>query len=250
MQQKIPTRIVATIEARTGSSRLPGKVMLPIMGKPLLELLIERLRRATCLSQIVVATTTSPGDDVLEELALRLGVGCFRGSEEDVLDRVLNAAKSVQAKVIVEITGDCPLIDPEIVDQMVEFYRLHDFDYVANNMRRTYPRGLDVQVFSTEILDQVARLTEDPYDHEHVSLYIYEHPERFSIHNVDSGLPQKSWDTRLTVDTKEDLDLITAIYEDLYPDNPEFGLQDILDLFERRPDLLEINAEIQQKPVR
>ena len=165
-------KIVATIEARMTSSRLPGKVLMPIMGKPMLAYLIERLKRSR-VDEIVVATTDRPTDDLIEQLATNLGVGCFRGSEEDVLGRVLLAAKSVGADVIVEITGDCPLIDPDIVDQVLDVYLSQQVDYASNTLKRTYPRGLDVQVFSTNLLDEVNILTSDPIDHENVSLYIY-----------------------------------------------------------------------------
>lgn len=242
--------VKAIIEARMTSTRLPGKVVLPILGRPTLELLIERLQRAQCLGGIVVATTTNATDDVLEALAVRLGVECFRGSEEDVLGRVLGAAGATGAELIVEITGDCPLVDPAIIDHLVGIYRTNRYDYVSNTLKRTYPRGLDVQVFSSATLAEVARLTDDPVDHEHVSLYIYEHPERFRLFNLESGLPEKYWDLRLTVDTPEDFALIQGIYERLYPGNPKFAMRDILDLLDRNPDLLDLNKHIRQKAVR
>lgn len=243
-------KVVATIEARMRSSRLPGKVLRPIVGKPVLELLIERLRRARRVDEIVVATTDNPADDDIERLARRVGAGCFRGSEEDVLDRVLRAAQSVAADVIVEITGDCPLIDPDVVDRLVKIYLAHGYDYVANVLKRTYPAGLDTQVFATAVLAEVASLTQDPADREHVSLYIYEHPERYKLHNVESDLPEKYWDLRLTLDTLEDFQLIAAIYEALYPRNPAFTLGDVLRLLDRRPELVSLNAGIADKPVR
>ncbi|MDD1664201.1 MAG: glycosyltransferase family protein, partial [Methanomicrobiales archaeon] len=181
-------KTAAIIEARMTSTRLPGKVLLPVLGRPLLDHLIERLKRARTLDQIIVATTTNATDDPVEALARNLGCGCFRGSEEDVLERVLSAAHRFGVDLIVEITGDCPLMDPAIVDILVETYRLNRYDYVSNVLERTYPRGMDTQVFPTKVLDEVARLTDDPVDHEHVSLYIYNHPERFSLHNVESGL--------------------------------------------------------------
>jgi spore coat polysaccharide biosynthesis protein SpsF len=243
-------KVVATIEARMRSSRLPGKVLRRVAGKPMLELLIERLRRARRLDQIVVATTDNPADNPIEELARRLGAGCFRGSEDDVLDRVLRAAQSVAADVIVEITGDCPLIDPEVIDRLVEVYLTHNYDYVANVLKRTYPDGLDAQVFATALLADVASRTHDPADREHVSLYIYEHPEHYRLHNVESDLPEKYWHLRLTLDTPQDFDLIAAIYDELYPKDPAFTLGDVLRLLDRRPDLLALNAEVRDKPVR
>jgi spore coat polysaccharide biosynthesis protein SpsF len=242
--------VVATIEARMNSSRLPGKVLRPILGRPALELLIERLRRARRVRQVVLATTSHGADDALECLAGRLGIACFRGSEEDVLDRVLRAAQHVAGDVIVEITGDSPLLDPEVIDRVVEAYLAGGYDYVSNNRRHTYPLGLDAQVFSTATLAEVAQLTQDPADREHVSLYIYEHPQRYRIGNVESGLPPGCADVRLTLDTPEDLALITAIYEELYPSNPAFGLHDVLALLQRRPELRELNNHVRQRPAR
>ena len=243
-------KTVAIIEARMTSTRLPGKIMFPILGRPMLELLIERLMRAKLLDQIVVATTKNSSDDILEQLSHRIGVECFRGSEDDVLDRVLRAAHANETDVIVEITGDCPMIDPTILDQMIRIYQEKNVDYVSNTLKTTYPNGMDIQIFSTKVLEKVARLTQDPIDHEHVSLYIYEHPDIFSILNVENDLPEKYWDIRLTVDTEEDFQLIKAIYELLYPQNSAFTLWDILDLMEKRRDLLELNRNIQQKKVR
>lgn len=240
-------KIIATIEARMRSSRLRGKVLKPILGRPVLQLLIDRLRLAHSLDEVVVATTTNPADDAIEELATMLGVGCYRGSEDDVLDRVLRAAKSVDAHVIVEITGDCPLIDPGVVDELVNCYLTGNADYVANTLHRTFPRGFDTQVFATRILEEVSRLTQDPVDREHVSLYIYEHPDRFSLRNVESRLIEKHWQHRLTVDTPEDFILIETIFERLYPQNPAFTLHDVIELLEREPELTKINQEIKQK---
>jgi spore coat polysaccharide biosynthesis protein SpsF len=224
--------------------------MRPILGRPMLELLVERLKRAETLDRIVIATTDNDTDDVIEALAHRLEVGCFRGSEEDVLDRVLRAALSEHADIIVEITGDCPLVDPGVIDRLVRIYQNEKFDYVSNTLKITFPNGLDTQVFSTRVLQEVSNLSQDPADREHVSLYIYEHPERYSLHNVESDLPEKYWDLRLTVDTIEDFHLITNIYERLYSSNPAFNLHDVVDLLEREPELIEINREIRQKPVR
>jgi spore coat polysaccharide biosynthesis protein SpsF len=243
-------KTVAIVQARMSSSRLPGKIMRPVVGRPLLELLVERLKRARRVDEVVIATTTNDGDDLVESLTQRLGIGCFRGSEHDVLDRVLRAAHAAQADVIVEITGDCPLIDFEVIDDLVDVYQRNDYDYVANILRRTYPRGLDTQVFATSVLEEVARLTNDPADHEHVSLYIYEHPERFKLHNVESGLPKEFWDLRLTVDTAEDFELVRRIYEELYSVNPAFTLKDLIELFQRQPELRGINQHIRQKAVR
>lgn len=249
MSAELP-RIVITIEARMLSTRLPGKVLRTILGRPMLALMIERLKRVKKAAAIMVATTVDPSCDVIEALAHELGVGCFRGSEDDVLDRVLQAARAAQADLIVETTGDCPLLDPAVIDRMIDEFLRGDFDYVANVLRPTWPRGMDVQVFPRAVLERVAQLTNDPADREHVSLYIYEHPEIFRLHNVESGLPAEAADLRLTVDTPEDFALVTRIYEALYASNPHFGMPEILELFERYPEWRDINRTIQQKAVR
>jgi spore coat polysaccharide biosynthesis protein SpsF len=247
--QKI-MKTVAIIEARMKSTRLPGKNLRPILGKPMLERLVERLKQAKMLDGIVIATTIDSSDDAIETLASQLGVGCFRGSMDDVLERVLRAAQSVQADVIVEITGDCPFTDPGMVDQAVGRYLASTFDYVGNVRPSTYPVGFAVQVFATRVLKEVESLTQDPADREHVSLYIYEHPERYRLDNIESGLAEKYHAYRLTVDTPEDFSLTAAIFEALYPSNPEFGLADILAFLDAHPELLELNRGVKQKLVR
>ncbi|MHB1291238.1 MAG: cytidylyltransferase domain-containing protein [Sulfuricella sp.] len=243
-------KVVAIIEVRMKSTRLPGKNLRPILGKPMLEMLVERLRHAKTLDGVVVATTSDPSDDAIEETCNRIGVGCYRGSMDDVLDRVMRAAQTFGAEAIVEITGDCPLTDPAIVDEIVNKYRSCGCDYVGNMRPSTYPVGLAVQVFATSVLEEIDRLTQDPADREHVSLYIYEHPERFSLRNVESGLPEKYRSYRLTVDTPEDFALVSAVFEALYPTNPAFGLPEILDFIDSKPELLDLNRSVQQKAAR
>jgi spore coat polysaccharide biosynthesis protein SpsF len=239
-------RVVATIEARMTSSRLPGKVLLPARGKPLLELMVERLQRCRHVDEIVIATTEDASSDPLQDLAERLGIGCFRGSEDDVLARVLGAAQAYDAGLIVELTGDCPLIDPALVDHVIERHREGGADYTANVLERSYPLGFAVQVFPAKVLAEVAELTDDPADREHVSLYIYEHPERYRLRSVVSDHPESA-ELRLTVDTPEDYELVKTVFEAL-PDG--FTLQDILELFERRPELKHVNQHVEQRKAR
>jgi len=243
-------KIVATIEARMRSSRLPGKVVKPILGRPMLALLIERLQRVPEIDAVVVATTVHENDAAIEQVARGAGAECFRGSEEDVLDRVLQAARTAEADLIVEVTGDCPLLDPKTVGRVIRAFLSGRVDYCSNVIQRTYPRGMDIQVFPVAVLARVAELTQDPAYREHVSLYIYEHPEQFRLRNVESGLDPALRDYRLTVDTPEDFVLVQAVYEELYPSNPAFGLREILELFERRPDLPALNSSVRQKAVR
>lgn len=241
------SRIVATIEARMTSTRLPGKVLKPACGKPMLELMVERLRRVPSLDGIVIATTVNATDDPVEALARRLGVGVHRGSEEDVLRRVLDAALTHKVDVIVETTGDCPLIDPDTVEACIVEYKRASVDYVANVLERTYPVGMDTQVFATDVLADVARRTDDIADHEHVSLYIYRHPEIYSLRNVKAPASLTRPDLALTLDTPEDYALITAVFEALYPADPAFTLADILALLDARPDLARINEHVRRK---
>ena len=243
-------KIVCFVEARTRSSRLPNKVLLPILGRPMLELMVERLRRARTLDGIVIATTEHPADDAIADLARRAGVEAFRGSEEDVLARVLGAARSAGADVIVETTGDCPLHDPAIIDKVVADFRIGGADFVSNVLDYTTPRGTDVRVFTADALDEINRTSTDPADHEHVSLHFWEHPEKYRLRNVRTELPAEVAGYRLTVDTLDDFRLVEMVYQELYPRNPEFTLGDILELFARRPDLLSINRQVQQKEVR
>ncbi len=243
-------KIVSTIEARYASSRLPGKTLLKICGKPTLELIIERLKKSKYIDEIVVATTINPDCQAIEDLTKKLGVGCFRGSEEDVLDRVLKAAKQYKADIIVELTGDETLIDPKVVDESIEYYLNNKFDYVSNERVRRYPRGLDTKIFSTNVLEEVSRLTNDAADHEHVSLYIYEHPERYSLGSVEAPEELNHPDWRWTLDTKEDFEFLKSIYEALYPVKKDFDSYDVLNLLKKKPHLLEINTHIKQKPVR
>lgn len=245
-------RILSTIESRMGSTRLPGKIMKEIVEKPILELMVERLKRAKKIDEIVVATTTEPEDRVIAELAERLGVKWFRGDSEDVLDRVLKAAKTYQGDIIVEMTSDCPLLDPELVDRIIDIYLDNTYDYVSNTVKdeMTYPRGLDVKVFSVNVLDEVSKLTNDPADRENVSLYIYEHPERYNLYNLEAPPEYHHPEYRWTVDTKEDFQFVKEVYENLYHNNPCFLMKDVMELLKEKPHLCKINAGIRQKPVR
>jgi spore coat polysaccharide biosynthesis protein SpsF len=177
-------------------------------------------------------------------------VATFRGSEDDVLARVLGAARAYEADLIVETTGDCPLIEPALVDKVVADYRIGGADFVTNVMPYTTPRGTDVRVFSTAALARVDELTDDPADREHVSLYFMERPDEYQLRNVVTALPAHAADLRLTVDTPDDLELIRRIFEELYPVNAEFTLSDVLDLLGRRPELIDINRHVEQKKVR
>ena len=243
-------KIVSTIEARFASTRLPGKTLLKICGRPTLELIIERLKKSKFIDEVVVATTVNSDCDPIVDLAKRLKVGCFKGSEEDVLGRVLKAAKAHKADIIVEITGDETLIDPVIVDQVIDYYLKNNFDYVSNILERRYPRGLDTQVFSVDVLEDVSKLTNDPADRENVSLYIYEHPEKFRLGGINAPPELNHPDWRWTLDTKEDFEFLKTVYEALYPAKKDFDSYDVLEFIKKNPHVLEINKGVKQKAVR
>jgi spore coat polysaccharide biosynthesis protein SpsF len=249
LEVSILSRIVATIEARMASSRLPGKVMAEASGKPMLELMIERLRFVPELEEIVVATTTNRSDDVVAELAARIGAGCWRGSEDDVLARVLDAAQAHAADIIVELTGDCPLVDPAIVSRVIGHHRQSGADYVSNCLQQTYPLGMETQVFSTSVLADAARRTDDPEDREHVSLFIYRHPEIFSIADVKAPPAECRPELRLTLDTKEDLAVIRSVFDAFSARPRNFSLAEIVDYLDTHPEIAAMNAAVEQRHV-
>lgn len=237
-------RIVATIEARMTSTRLPGKVLKEAVGKPMLALMVERLKQVPSLDDVVIATTTNATDDPVVDLAEALGIGYFRGSEHDVMGRVLGTARAHDIDVIVETTGDCPLIDPDIVERCVQTYFQSDVDYLSNALDRSFPIGMDTQVFAADILADAESRTDDVHDREHVSLFIYSNPQMYSLKNVSAPADLTEPKLALTLDTAEDFELIRQVFEELYPINPEFRLADIFALLQRRPELREINAHV------
>ncbi len=239
-------KVVAIIQARMGSTRLPGKVMKEIVGKTVLEHVITRVKQAKGIDEIVIATTIKPEDEIIAIEAERLGVKVFRGSEEDVLSRYYHAAKENNSDVIIRITSDCPLIDPEIIDKLIGFYIDNDYRIVTNAgsdlSKRTYPRGLDTEIFSLEELESAFMKAKNRYQREHVTPYMYENDNIFNYKN-DKDYSKHRW----TLDTKEDFELITRIYSELYNEKHDFYLDDIIKLFEKRPELFNINAHVEQK---
>lgn len=240
-------KVVAIIQARMGSTRLPGKILKKVLDKTLLEYQLERVRRAKTIDEIVIATTTKEPDNPIVELCQRLNVSIFRGSEEDVLERYYGAAKAFQADVVVRLTSDCPLIDPSVIDRVVGYYLEHHdhYDYVSNTLERTYPRGLDTEVFSFKVLDKVNHEAEEANYREHVTAYIYSNPGEYRMNQVTQDIDMSSY--RLTVDTEEDFLLISKIIEALYPKNPQFQLEDVYQLLLRHPEWKRINEHIEQK---
>ena len=240
-------KTVLVIQARMGSTRLPAKILKEVLGKPLLELQIERLRRVAGINEIVIATTTNDGDQAVVDFCRKQGLECFRGSEDDVLSRYYHCAAQARADIVMRITSDCPLIDPDVVARVLNHYKsnAHRVDYVSNTIKRTFPRGLDVEVFSFKSLQESHKLATLPSDREHVTPFIYNAPERFRLDAILNGTDESRH--RWTVDTPEDFELIRRIFEALYPTNPRFSLADVLTLLEQNPSWFEINSHIRQK---
>lgn len=235
------------IQARLGSTRLPGKILRPILGRPMLSYLIERVRRIQHSHTLIVATTQLPRDDEIVSYCENENVLYYRGSEEDVLDRYYQTCCHFPTDLIVRITSDCPLIDPAIIDQAISLLikNSSQLDYVSNTLLRTFPRGMDVEVFTFQALKIAAQEASRPFDREHVTPYIYKHPDLFNIANLVYMADEAKY--RLTVDTIEDFNLVNKIFENLYPTNKNFTLTDILDILKVHPEWKKINAHIKQK---
>jgi len=241
-------KIAAIIQARMTSTRLPGKVLMEIVGKPMLWHIINRLKFSKKLDDIILAIPDSKENDILEKFAKENNLKYFRGSEEDILSRYYEASKKFNTDVIVRITSDCPLIDPEIVDKVVEKHLRSKADYTANILKRTYPKGLDVEVLSFKALEKSYQETKEQPHREHVTLYIREHPEKFKRINVknEKDFSQMRW----TVDEIEDLEFVREIYKRLYKRRRIFLAKEIVKLLEKEPKLLEINKNIKRKKIR
>ena len=246
-------KIVAIIQARMGSSRLPGKVLLPILDKTVLEHIVQRLLLVKQIDQVVVATSVEKADDKIAELCRLKSIPCFRGSESDVLDRFYKAALSENAEIVLRITGDCPLIDPGVVGQLIEYFITAEYDHcgvaagagVANiNQINRFPDGLDAEIFSMEVLTKAWSESVKPLHREHVTPFIWQQPERFKIGSLvsDSG---NYGSHRWTLDNQEDFDLIVWIYTMLsQAKGVGFGMYDILKLLADHPEKLKGNQHL------
>jgi len=248
-------KIDIIIEARMDSKRLPGKVLLPIVGRPALELMIERLKHVRRVSEIIVATTKKKVDNSIANLAYKNGVRCYRGSENDVLKRVLEGAQFFNTDIIVEITGDNPLADPALVDSMIsKFLELgSSIDFLSNdvgcyndNFKFEFPLGLNVKIFSTSILKDSESRAKHPVDREHVVNFILKNLDRYRVHNYKpQGLYFRP-DIRFTMDYKEDYILIKHVYENLYKNNKQFSTEEIFQYLDNNPDIKNINSHCLQ----
>jgi len=245
-------KIVAIIQARMGSTRLPGKVMKQLYGKTVLAHVICRVQACLLVDEVVVATTRSKADDAIVTEAEKCGAKWFRGSEADVLERYYLAAKERKAEVVVRVTSDCPLFDPEVLTQMLEYFSNEtleglQIDYLSNCLNRSYPRGLDAEVFTFEVLEKAFIEARQPYEREHVTPYIYEHPEMFASHNQtnDQDISNYRW----TLDTVDDWNLIEAIYKNLHQDKSFFSTDEVIALLKAKPELVKLNAHVKQKEI-
>ncbi|HET9852266.1 MAG TPA: glycosyltransferase family protein [Candidatus Limnocylindrales bacterium] len=239
-------RTVAIVQARMGSTRLPGKVLLPLLGEPILTRVVRRAARAETVDDVVVATSTAGADDLILDLARGEGWSIARGSEVDLLDRYVAAAREHEADVVVRITSDCPLIDPELVDETVRAFRAGAVDYASNALEpRTWPRGLDVEVMRRDALETAWREDRDPAWREHATPYLYRHPERFRLLRVPA--PKDLSGHRWCVDTPEDYELVGRLYGELGTDL--FGWRDALAVAEAHPEWAHLNRHVEQKAV-
>lgn len=236
--------ILAILQARLSSSRLPGKVLMPILGKPMLQHEIERVQRAKKVDRLVVATSISPEDQAIEAACARMDVRCFRGSLNDVLDRFYQASRPYAPEHVIRITGDCPLIDPGIMDRTIDYYLKGDFDYVSNALEPTFPDGLDTEIFRYHCLETAWKDARLPSEREHVTPFLYQNKKRFKIgsYKNNTNLSALRW----TVDESIDFNLVTAIYQALYAKNPAFATEDILSWLESHSTYKTLNSAIQR----
>jgi spore coat polysaccharide biosynthesis protein SpsF len=221
--------MLAILQARMTSTRLPGKVLKPLLGQPMLARQIERVLRAGRIEQLVVATSDHASDDGLEAFCVSHGVACYRGSLTDVLGRYWGAAQAFGPSAhVVRLTGDCPLADPEVIDATLAWHLETGADFTSNDQKLTFPKGLDVEVFKSAHLETAFREAAEPYEREHVTPFFLNHPHRFRLENIECDPPMGH--LRWTVDTPEDFDFVERVYRELYPANPAFTSEDVVQL--------------------
>jgi spore coat polysaccharide biosynthesis protein SpsF len=240
------TNIVTVIQTRTGSTRLPNKVLFPLAGKPLFVRMVERVRAAKLSGLVVIATTSNPEDDLIEDYCFKEKINCFRGHPTDLVDRHYKIALTYNAQAIVKIPSDCPLIDPKVIDKVISYYIVNhkDYDFVSNLHPATYPDGNDVEIMSIYSLKEAWLRAKKDFEREHTTPYIWDNPNLFRIGNVEweTGL-DFSMTYRWTLDYMEDYEFISAVFNELYYPRLLFGISDILCLLERRPELKKINEK-------
>jgi spore coat polysaccharide biosynthesis protein SpsF len=233
--------IGAIIQARMSSTRLPGKIMMPILDKPVLKYLVDRVKKSSKLDEIIIATSINKNDDIIEKFCKTQKIKCFRGSEEDVLLRYFEAAKKFSLDVIVRLTSDTPLLDPKIIDKVILKYNENKYDFVSNcfPLPRTYPDGYNVEVFSMNLLKRANIEAKKPSDREHVTTFITMQPSKFKKYRVDSEKNLSKY--RLNLDYQEDFELIKSVLEKL---DKNTDLEDIIDWLDKHPEILKLNSHI------
>ena len=238
--------IVTVIQARTSSSRLPNKVLLPLCGEPLIVRMAQRVQQSCSAGKVVVATSISPDDDVIDRICEQHEINCFRGNLNDLLDRHYQTALKYHADIVVKIPSDCPLIDPEIINRVIDYFIANSqrLDYVSNLHPASYPDGNDVEIMSLTALEMAWKKASRPIEREHTTPYFWENPHMFAIGNVtwESGLNFSS-SHRWTVDYEEDYHFIKKVYDELYPNNQNFGLENILSFLHEKPEIAKINRK-------
>jgi spore coat polysaccharide biosynthesis protein SpsF len=242
----MPDKIVIVVQARMTSSRLPGKVMMPVLGESLLYRMMERLRMINHPAQFVVAIPEEEKGGVIEQECASINIPCYCGNLNNLLDRHYQVAKLYDAGIVLKIPSDCPLIDPRIIDQLLDFYFAHkgEYDYVSNLHPATFPDGNDVEIMTMACIEKVWKEATRQLELEHTTPYIWENPEKFRIGNVVwSTGKDYSMSHRFTIDYQSDYEFIKAVFGELYPEKHNFSCEDILQLLEERPDIYRINAE-------
>jgi spore coat polysaccharide biosynthesis protein SpsF len=236
--------ILAVLQARVTSKRLPGKVLKEILGKPMLALQIERIQSAAQIDHLVVATSNDNSDQPIAQLCSELKVDCCFGSLDDVLERFYQAALKYKPKHVVRLTGDCPLADPSVIDSVIKSHLRGDYDYSSNVMPPTFPDGLDVEILKMETLADIRERASLPSDREHVTTFIRNNPSAYQIANLEgrSDLSQLRW----TVDEESDFDFISRVYCELYPRNAHFNMHDVLQLLQETPSLSALNQKFKR----
>ncbi len=241
-------RVVAVIEARMGSTRLPRKTLMDVAGKTLLERVVDRLRLARSVHEVVVATSTNAGDNQIEALCAERGIACFRGSEDDVLERVHGASDRYKADVVVQSGADCPFYDPDLVDQLVYTLIWGGYAYTANDMELTFPEGVDAHVIRFDALEASAREAKKEDEREDTPRFIWNHPKRFPIFNLKAqpGSFYNRTDIRVTIDYAEDMELCRKIYT-AFGGKVDFSTRDLIELLDANPEWIKINANCEQR---
>jgi len=234
--------ILAILQARYSSTRLPGKVLRPILGKPMLLHQIERIKNSKRIDRLVVATSTEGSDDDIEKMCLHSNIEVYRGNLDNVLDRFYQCATQYDPEHVVRLTGDCPLTDSQVIDQVIDKHIISKSSYTSNAIPPTYPDGLDVEIFKLSTLKEAWRFAKLPSELEHVSPYIRKYLDSNQKHNLECEIDLSAH--RWTVDDPEDLRFVKKVYLELYPMNQKFNTRDILDLLERKPHLKKINYHI------